>query len=183
MGLFDKIKKKRFDVERELEQIRNAGSGSPTRFRVLLENRIIELRDMDKHNHANELSEKLMEMNWQEKANEFVIKDDKLEENNVDSIIRKIDEFDNKIQKDSQKESDEEYEEYLRKSGVFKGMTPEEAFESVSNSRKEFFKQDDVDFTVNCGTCGHLIADEPKDYDQQIQCPKCNSVNHVDRAF
>ena len=235
MGLFDKIKKKRFDVERELQEIRNEWGESPKSFRTLLENRIMELHDKGKHNQANELSmelkqmlmvkdqldrynldkahkdlaslkkpdEKLKNMIEQEQMQENQRGMNGWEEavkmifgkNQKDSLNETFEEFEErKLRKipaakldaknmDDAKEIDRRYEDYLRESGVFKGMTPEEAFESVSKARKEFFKRDDVSFTVNCGACGHLIAVECQMYDQQIQCPCCNSVNQVDRVI
>tara|TARA_Y100001934_G_C12085687_1_gene646909 strand:+ start:145 stop:699 length:555 start_codon:yes stop_codon:yes gene_type:complete len=34
-------------------------------------------------------------------------------------------------------------------------------------------------YSDQCKECGKIIANEPAEYDRQIQCPECNSVNIV----
>ena len=108
-----------------------------------------------------------------------------LEQNRINAKL-----LDERIEKDWREKhpeerqyTEKEYEDYLRDSGVFKGMTPEEAFESVSKSRKEMYQQGNWQYFTECGNCGKRIFLEPKDYDRQIECPECKTVGTVGRFF
>ena len=129
MGLFDKIKKNKFDLDEELEKL--AEFMDPVEQQRALRVRFMELQNEGKIKE----SMKLMET----------------------------------------------YERIERQT---KYQKQKEVSDDMLKARKELFEQHpDFEFFFECFNCGNKISYEPKEYDRQIQCPKCKTTGTLERTF